>query len=187
MNSRPRIRRNPSRTWVKSSHDEQPESVPEIRPACGYVEYEAALTVRRAVFVDEQGGPLCDEPDAWDTAARHFIVVAEGVVVGAARLYVPEEGTGKLGRICLLREVRSRGWGRGLLAELLKYASKLGLREVILDAQSSACPFYERFGFQAEGEEFIEAGIPHQRMRLALRPAGPGRSREGSSTEGTPG
>ena len=34
----------------------------------------------------------------------------------------------------------------------------------ILNAQIQALPFYLRHGFQPEGEEFLDAGIPHRRM-----------------------
>ena len=36
------------------------------------------------------------------------------------------------------------------------------------DAQSAAVSFYEPFGFVPEGDEFLDAGIPHRRMRLRL-------------------
>jgi hypothetical protein len=32
----------------------------------------------------------------------------------------------------------------------------------------SAAGFYERLGFQADGPEFDEVGIPHQRMRRSV-------------------
>jgi predicted GNAT family N-acyltransferase len=140
---------------------------PVIRPVQSAAEYQAALRVRIAVFVTEQGGPLSDEPDAWDQAARQFVVIVDGEVVGAARVYAPEPGTTKLGRICLLPEYRSRGWGALLLRTLLQYAESLGSPRIILDAQTYALPFYERFGFQPLGEEFLDGGIPHQRMVFA--------------------
>ena len=139
---------------------------PEIRPIHNHVEFLAALEVRVAVFVDEQGGPPEDEPDAWDSTARHWVVVSEGRIVGTARLYQPARGVGKIGRVALLPESRGRGWGRLLMEELLAQAQALGFREVILDAQSAAAAFYEPFGFAPEGEEFLDAGIPHRRMRL---------------------
>ena len=43
--------------------------------------------------------------------------------------------------------------------------------EAVADAQVRAIGFYERLGFRAEGGEFLDAGIPHRRMRLRL--AGP--------------
>jgi predicted GNAT family N-acyltransferase len=140
----------------------------EIRPVRTHEEYLAALRVRVAVFVDEQQGPLDDEPDAWDASARHFVVLDDGQIVGTARLYQPRFGVGKIGRVALLPEVRGRGWGARLLAAVLDQARALGFAEVILDAQTGATAFYERFGFAPEGEEWIEAGIPHRRMRLPL-------------------
>jgi predicted GNAT family N-acyltransferase len=47
---------------------------------------------------------------------------------------------------------------------LLRLARDRGIRRVRLNAQSRAVAFYARHGFVAEGEEFIEAGIPHRSM-----------------------
>jgi predicted GNAT family N-acyltransferase len=47
-------------------------------------------------------------------------------------------------------------------------ARQRGDREVILNAQTHAAPFYARHGFLREGEEFMEAGIPHITMRASL-------------------
>ena len=39
------------------------------------------------------------------------------------------------------------------------------MTDLALNAQTTACDFYRRFGFIADGPEFIEAGLPHQAMR----------------------
>ncbi|HEU4752795.1 MAG TPA: GNAT family N-acetyltransferase [Armatimonadota bacterium] len=142
----------------------------EIRPAQGHGEFRQALAVRVAVFVREQGGPPEDEPDAWDSAARHYVVAHGGRVIGAARLYEPSRRLAKIGRVALLPEYRGRGWGARLMKYLLGQARALGYGEVVLDSQTWACPFYRRFGFAPEGEEWIEGGLPHRRMRLFLGP-----------------
>jgi predicted GNAT family N-acyltransferase len=38
------------------------------------------------------------------------------------------------------------------------------LKQLYLHAQVQAIPFYNRFGFTATGEPFMEAGIVHQTM-----------------------
>jgi ElaA protein len=37
-----------------------------------------------------------------------------------------------------------------------------------LGSQSHATGFYEKLGFVIEGDEFLDAGIPHRHMRRAL-------------------
>jgi predicted GNAT family N-acyltransferase len=58
--------------------------------------------------------------------------------------------------------------GSALLQALMDAARARGDRVVMLNAQTHALPFYARFGFIAEGEEFDDAGIPHRAMRRVL-------------------
>ena len=44
----------------------------------------------------------------------------------------------------------------------------LGIALVLLAAQVHALPFYRAHGFEAEGAEYEEAGIPHRNMRRRL-------------------
>lgn len=46
----------------------------------------------------------------------------------------------------------------------MQKACSLEMEGVFLNAQRHALGFYERAGFVSEGNEFIEAGIPHYRM-----------------------
>ena len=41
------------------------------------------------------------------------------------------------------------------------------MRETYLHSQSHAKAFYERHGYVVEGEEYLEAGIPHIAMRAS--------------------
>ena len=47
---------------------------------------------------------------------------------------------------------------------LLVAANKMGYGEVKLNAQTRALNFYLRKGFTSQGEEFMDAGIPHISM-----------------------
>ncbi|MDW8479664.1 MAG: GNAT family N-acetyltransferase [Xanthomonadales bacterium] len=129
---------------------------------------EELLAVRREVFELEQGVPREEELDGLDPLCRH--VLARDLArrpIGTARL-APD---GKIGRMAVLAAWRGRGVGSQLLAMLVALARELGLRELWCHAQLGALPFYERHGFRAEGEVFVEAGIAHRRMRFGLEPA----------------
>ena len=48
-------------------------------------------------------------------------------------------------------------------------AGRLGMSRLALSAQSHALGFYTRFGFVPVGNEYDEAGLPHQAMVRACR------------------
>lgn len=124
-----------------------------------------AAPVRFAVFVEEQGVPLEIEIDEFDPVSLHALAIdAAGRVVGTGRL-LPD---GHIGRMAVLRPARGTGAGGAMLSALIEAARARGEREVVLNAQTHAMPFYARFGFVAEGEDFDDAGIPHRTMRRAL-------------------
>jgi ElaA protein len=43
--------------------------------------------------------------------------------------------------------------------------AEIGQVACVLDAQTYVADFYASFGFEPQGAEFIEDGIPHLRMR----------------------
>ena len=121
--------------------------------------------VRRSVFVLEQGVPEHEEWDAADPDSRHALAVTpKRDAVGTARL----EPAGKIGRVAVLPQYRGTGIGGAMVGHLVVLARTLGLTQVHLNSQSSAIGFYARMGFQADGPEFVEVGIPHQRMVLRI-------------------
>ncbi len=119
--------------------------------------------VREAVFMREQGVPEELEWDGLDAGCRHALALSlQGDAIGCGRL-LPD---GHIGRIAVLPQWRRRKVGTAILQALLDEARARGMREVVVDAQTQALPFYHGFGFVEEGEEFMDAGIPHVRMRL---------------------
>ena len=123
--------------------------------------------VRAEVFVEEQHIPEHEEWDEHDDNSLHAIARdARGAPIGTGRLL----RDGIIGRIAVVKAWRGRHVGDALMRHLIGEARRLGVKESVLHAQSYAIPFYERFGYQVEGHEFIEAGIPHRKMRLVLEP-----------------
>lgn len=128
-----------------------------------------AEAVRFEVFVLEQKVPAEIEIDEWDPQCLHALARdAAGTVLGTGRL-LPD---GHIGRMAVRRHARGMGVGSALLTALMQAAQERGMQQVALSAQTHAMPFYARFGFEAYGEVYDDAGIPHRMMR---RPAGPGR------------
>ncbi len=121
--------------------------------------------IRESVFIREQGVPPELEWDGLDEGARHALALStNGSAIGCGRI-LPN---GHIGRIAVLPKWRKKKVGTAIMEELLDDARERGLKEVDVDAQTYAVPFYHRFGFEEEGEEFMDAGMPHIKMRLRL-------------------
>jgi predicted GNAT family N-acyltransferase len=124
-----------------------------------------AARIRFTVFVEEQRVPSEMELDEWDAPSLHALARdRSGSAIGTARL-LPD---GHIGRMAVLREARGSGAGSALLQTLMRAARERGDREVMLNAQTHALPFYRRFGFVEEGGEYDDAGIAHIAMRRPL-------------------
>jgi predicted GNAT family N-acyltransferase len=139
----------------------------EVRPTRDEAEVAAALALREEVFCGEQGVSLAEERDGRDEEALHLVVVDDGVVVGTCRLLV-EGTTVKLGRMAVSRTRRGLGLARALITEAEARARALGGQRIVLAAQLSAQPLYDRAGYAAFGEVFLDAGIEHVMMAKAL-------------------
>lgn len=121
-----------------------------------------ARTVRDDVFIREQNIPIELEWDEMDSVSLHALAYDEfDRPVGTGRL-LPD---GHIGRMAVIRDKRGAGIGGALLEALMQQAHARGDKSVVLSAQLHAEAFYARYGFIREGEEFMEAGIPHIQMR----------------------
>lgn len=138
-------------------------------------ELDEALAVRYRVFVEEQHVPIEEEIDHYDVApwdnpaVVHVLGRYDGIPVAAARLMLDHpEGYPHIGRVAVLAELRGRGYGAAVMAVLHEEARLRGYSGVTLAAQLHAIPFYERLGYVARGEVFLDAGIEHRDMDLVF-------------------
>lgn len=124
---------------------------------------DAALAIRRKVFIEEQGISFEDDVDGNDAGAIHLLAFDDGRPVGTARLLMSGE-VGKIGRVAVLKDERGRGFGRELVEFAVATLRERGAARAMLGAQLDSVGFYERLSFSAFGPQFIDAGLPHQEM-----------------------
>lgn len=122
--------------------------------------------IRHLVFVVEQCVPEEIEMDEYDPVATHVLAYIGDRAVGTGRI----TREGRIGRMAVLADYRGHGIGRALLEALLDIGRRQGAPRLYLSAQTQAIPFYEKFGFVAEGPVYQDAGIDHRRMEWS----GPG-------------
>lgn len=126
--------------------------------------------IREAVFMSEQGVSAKQEWDGLDETCRHALALnAKGDAIGCGRITLPKGRTpARIGRLAVLPEWRGKMVGTALLEALLDHARDMHYPQVMVNAQVQALPFYHRFGFEEDGKEFLDAGMPHIKMRLRL-------------------
>ena len=139
----------------------------EIRPAHDAAEVRAALDLRHAVFVLEQHVPVEEEYDEHDETALHLVAIENGRIVATARV-VMDGATAKLGRVAVAKEARRRGIASRLIEESEAFARAHGATSVVLAAQTGALALYEKAGYEAYGERFMDANLEHLMMRKRL-------------------
>ena len=120
------------------------------------------LRLRVDVFVVEQECPY-PEIDGRDLlpGTRHLWASGPAGIGSYLRVLDEPAGARRIGRVCTARGAR----GQGLAARLMTTAlTAAGEADCVLDSQTYAKGFYAKFGFEPEGHDFLEDGIPHVTM-----------------------
>jgi ElaA protein len=119
--------------------------------------------LRQDVFVVEQECPYPDlDGRDLERGTRHVLLQEDDRLLGYARV-LDDGAAWRIGRVVLARDARGRGLADRLLEAALDACPD---RPVVMDAQSPLRGWYERFGFEVDGPEFLDDGIPHLPMRL---------------------
>ncbi|NOT37480.1 MAG: GNAT family N-acetyltransferase [Saprospiraceae bacterium] len=125
------------------------------------------LQLRAKVFIVEQNCAYLD-PDDKDKESFHLGIYLDNTLIACSRL-LPEGISYKtycsIGRVCTHLEFRSRKIGIELMNYSLEYIETLfpGV-PIKISAQSYLINFYNKFGFEVTGEEYMEDNIPHTAM-----------------------
>ena len=137
-----------------------------VRDADFTADFASIRRVRETVFIDEQRVPRDLEFDERDPLCRHVLVFDGATPVGTGRLDLDYDG--KVGRVAVVATHRRGGVGRAVMERLHAIAHEADQPRLWCHAQLTAVPFYERLGYVSSGPMFLEAGIEHVLMELAL-------------------
>jgi predicted GNAT family N-acyltransferase len=132
------------------------------------LDFPVIQQIRTVVFQMEQGVAADLEFDGKDEAATHLLAYLDHQPVGTARIRRLGDHTAKVERVAVLKTARGFGIGKHLMLEAFAFLSKAQILEVRIHAQEAVRDFYQGLGFEPEGEIFVEAGIPHVKMKKLL-------------------
>ncbi|NMZ51119.1 GNAT family N-acetyltransferase [Pseudomonas poae] len=131
----------------------------------------AILRLRCEVFVVEQQCVYQDiDGQDLDGDTHHLMAWKNDELVAYLRLLDPQLQGGDvvIGRVIVAPSARGTGLGHQMMKETLRQIEHIWPdTPIYLSAQAHLQGYYGRYGFVAEGEQYLEDGIPHRGMRRA--------------------
>ncbi|MHB1921161.1 MAG: GNAT family N-acetyltransferase [Chitinophagaceae bacterium] len=148
----------------------------------GSTGYKAMVQLRQAVLRTPLGLSFTPEELKKEAGDLHLGIFDQNrngpaVLVGCCILRPAQNGRIQLRQMAIREDCRFRGYGKSLLQFAEQKAVEGGFQSMDLHARKSAVGFYQKQGFHAKGDEFLEVGIPHIHMWKALvfpHPGAPG-------------
>lgn len=126
------------------------------------------LKLRSEIFVVEQNC-VYQDLDNIDYQSLHIFFEENHNVFAYLRIY-PKRGETdvvQIGRVVTLKH--RTGNGSALMEKGIQtIKDTMNYKKIYIVAQKQAIGFYEKFGFIVTSDEFLEDGIPHVAMELAL-------------------
>ena len=125
------------------------------------------LKLRSEVFVVEQNC-VYQDIDEKDKKATHLFIEKNNEIIAYTRIfkkgYYYEENP-SIGRVVVSKKERGKNLGKEIMLNSIEFIKKeLEGRKIELSAQKYLDKFYKDLDFYSEGEDYLEDGIPHQRM-----------------------
>ncbi len=133
-------------------------------------ELYAFLQLRSEVFVVEQNC-VYQDIDNKDRKSFHLMAWYDDDLVAYTRLVPPgvSFNEASIGRVITAPKYRVLGIGIELMEKSIHHTlQSYATNKIRIGAQLYLKKFYEGFGFIAQGEEFLEDGIPHIEMLLRI-------------------
>lgn len=123
--------------------------------------------IRKVVFEDEQG--FRDEFDGIDDSDTvvHMLLCKDDEPIATCRFFKVNDEY-KIGRIAVVKEYRGQGIGKMIVRCAEEKVYELGGRELSLSSQVRVQGFYEKLGYVAEGEIYMDQMCPHIKMKKKL-------------------
>jgi len=125
------------------------------------------LQLRNEVFIVEQNC-IYKDLDGKDRSAWHLMAIENDKLIAYTRILPPgvSYNDPAIGRVVTSPSKRRSGIGRELMKRSIEECEKLfGTISITLSAQVYLKSFYGSFGFIVVGEEYLEDGIPHIKMK----------------------
>lgn len=128
-------------------------------------ELYSIIQFRIGIFMIEQNA-IYEDLDGLDQHAMHFIGINNNKIVAYGRVHHDAKTHfAVIRRICVHKDYRDQKLGYAVMGKIMAHVNTApSLKGSELDAQYHLQKFYEKFGFQPDGQPYDDGGVMHIRM-----------------------
>ena len=134
----------------------------------GSVAYEESIALRYQILRKPLGLSFDPVELAGEKDSFHLALRKGDELVACLVLKPLDERCIKMRQLAVRESSQGKGCGRELVNYAESFVRERGYAEIVLHARETARGFYWKLGYVAEGDFFIEVGLPHLLMRKML-------------------
>jgi N-acetylglutamate synthase-like GNAT family acetyltransferase len=135
----------------------------------GTKEYQQMVELRTDILRKPLG--LAFEKKELEREANDILIAAfeEDKMLGCCLLTKIDNQCVRLRQMAVQNNLQGKGIGAAMMNYAENVARDAGYNKVIMHARKTAIAFFEKLGYKATGNEFVEITIPHFVMEKKLR------------------
>ena len=134
----------------------------------GSGEYEETIALRYKVLRKPLGLSYDPTELAGEKESFHLALRKGDELMACLVLKPLDERCIKMRQLAVRESSQAKGFGRELVNYAHSFAREREYAEIVLHARETARGFYQKLGYEAEGDSFFEVGLPHLAMRKKL-------------------
>lgn len=97
-----------------------------------------------------------------------IVCTEEEKILGCCILTKLDDNTARLRQMAVADNIQGKGVGASIMNFAENLATDKGFKKIILHARDTVIGFYEKFGYNIVGKQFVEVNLPHHTMEKDL-------------------
>jgi N-acetylglutamate synthase-like GNAT family acetyltransferase len=134
----------------------------------GSKQYQEMVNLRMDILRRPLGMQFSEEDLAKEKNDFLLGVYDEDELVACCILTAIAPLTCQLRQMAVHQKMQRNGIGAALMIFAENVARDAGYRKMIMHARKTAIGFYEKLGYQTQGEEFTEVNLPHMELYKSI-------------------
>ena len=134
----------------------------------GSAEYRETVDLRERLLRKPLGLQFTATELEAEVDSYHLACYQDGTLVACVVMRPVGDGKIRMRQLIVIEHCQHQGIGTALVAHAESFVREMGFQEIVMHARETAVAFYERLGYEKEGECFIDVTISHFFMRKRL-------------------